>query len=166
MKPAAGGEPKQASTGRKAATLLWSCACAAAIILFMAAIAGPKLISARIPSNEAAAIGSLKKLSAAQALFRERGERYGGLADLEAKSLVYSVLASGEKQGYRFECSPATDDPDSGWWASAVPLSPGNTGDRCFAINHEGTIYTSTEGPIAVDPATAGVPAGTNRLGE
>jgi hypothetical protein len=165
MKPDESGELKEASAGRKVATLLWSCGCVAVIMLFMAAIAGPKLISARIPGNEAAAVGGLKTLSIAQQLFREGGECYGALADLEAKGLVDAVLGSGEKQGYRFECLPAADEPGLAWWASAAPLTS-DSGGRYFAVTHEGIIYHSYEGPIAVDPATAAVPVGTSRVGE
>lgn len=161
---AEGGALPEASSGFKVASLLWSGGCALVIILFVAAVAGPKLISARIPGNEAAAIGALKSLQSAQALLREReGKGYGTLSDLARADLIDAVLAGGERQGYRFECRPAT--AREGWWATATPLSPGHSGDRYFATNDEGAIYYRTEGPFAIDPATGLIPEGSSLVG-
>jgi len=156
-------KPEQASTGSKLASSLWSCGCVAVVVLGIAAVAAPKLISARIPGNESAAIGSLKAIGSGQTLLREKTMRFGTLADLSSASLIDMVLGSGEKQGYRFECQPTTEGP--GWWATASPVLPGKTGDRHFATNQQALIYQS-ESPIPLDPKTGLPPEGTKLVGQ
>lgn len=157
-------KPEQTSSGKQLISSLWSCGCVVIVVLGIAAVAAPKLISARIPGNEAAAIGSLKALQSAQAHRLKKTERFGTLADLSSASLIDMVIGSGEKQGYRFECQPTA--AGDGWWATARPALPGKTGDRHFATNHQGLIYVSREGPIAVDPQTGLPPAGTPVVGQ
>src|SRR5260221_9512427 len=91
-----------------------------AIIAIIAAIAIPNLLEARKASNESAAIGALRATVTAQTMYREKQQQNAG-APLYAASfsllggvtgggarLVDGVLASGMKQGYRFEMLTAT----------------------------------------------------------
>src|SRR5262245_17620163 len=86
-----------------------------AIIAIIAAIAIPNLIEARKASNEAAAIGAMRTLTTAQALFREGDKDKDTILDysdalgpqgtagtLSNVGLVDGVLGSGTKQGYLF----------------------------------------------------------------
>ena len=119
-----------------------------------------KLIASRVPGNEAAAIAGLKTIHNAQLLHREMGQgQHTDLAGLLEGKLIDEVLASGSKQGYRFECRASTAHPASAWVATAVPLEPGKSGRRSFAINQEGDLYYSDEGPSEVDPASCAMPA-------
>jgi hypothetical protein len=130
-------------------------------VAMVAAIAIPNLIEARKNGNEAGAIGSLKTISAAQALFRE-GDKdedgvldYGTLGELSTAGsyggLVDSVLGSGVKYGYVFNASPSTTTCEFLWFATASPSKPGTTGDRYFATNHEGVTYFSVTSPIPMN---------------
>jgi len=64
------------------------------------------------------------------------------LTELGAAGLIDPVLASGEKQGYRFRL----EDTGSGWVAVAEPTEPGVTGHRRFAVDESGRLYE--EGPL------------------
>jgi len=153
------------STPKKAVSSCWALTCAGFIIMVMAAVAGPKLISARSNGNEAAAIGSLKMIENAQRLHREKGSgSYASLEALGEAKLIDEVLGSGTKQGYTFECQASTANPSSAWAARAAPTVPGTTGDRYFVINHTGSIFQSAK-PIVVDPKTCEVPLETDQLG-
>ena len=121
-----------------------------AIIAIIAAIAIPNLIEARKNGNETAAIGALKTISAAQALFREADKEgdgnldYGTLPELStagATGLIDTLLGSGTKQGYRFEASYSSVTSEFLWHGQARPLLPQTTGDRYFEVNHQGVTY-------------------------
>ncbi|MGE0706899.1 MAG: prepilin-type N-terminal cleavage/methylation domain-containing protein [Planctomycetota bacterium] len=123
-----------------------------AIIAIIAAIAIPNLIEARKHGNESAAIGSLKAIASAQALFRE-GDRetdttldYGSLAELSATNLIDPILGTGTKSGYTFAATADLSDIANSsnlyrWEARAQPASQGTTGDRSFITNQSGVIY-------------------------
>mgnify|MGYP003651920088 CR=1 FL=1 len=159
-------EVEQGSTPKKLVSSCWALTFAGFIMLVMAAVAGPKLIASRVGGNEAAAIGGLKMIHNAQLLHHEKGgAKCASLAELGAVDLIDGVLASGTKQGYAFQCLVSTAHPTSAWAVTAAPLVPGETGDRYFAINQEGVVYTSDKAPIVVDPATCAMPAGAQPLG-
>jgi hypothetical protein len=129
-----------------------------------AAIAIPNLIEARKHGNEAAAIGALKTMNTAQAIFRE-GDKdydelldYGTLAELSASTMIDGVLGSGMKQGYVFDCAPSRATPEFLWFAIANPVVPGTTGDRYFATNHAGVIWYSTTRAFTMNTDTCDVP--------
>jgi type IV pilus assembly protein PilA len=119
-----------------------------AIIAIIAAIAIPNLIEARKGSNEAAAIGALRTLTTAQALFRE-GDKdkdttldYAtSLTELESTKLIDGVLGKGQKQGYNFVVAGADQFT---WSCTAGPASPGKSGDRYFFVDESGVIRFST----------------------
>jgi hypothetical protein len=127
---------------------------------------GKRLKGARRLGNETAAIGAMKVLSTAQVLFRE-GDKdangtldyANGLEDLGKCGLIDKVLASGTKQGYRFELTSGAKAPEFTWMAVASPVKPGVTGSRHFAVNHEGVIYTS-DTPFVLDGVTCKIKGG------
>lgn len=137
----------------------------------IAAIAIPNLVEARKAGNEAAALGALKTISSAQALFREGDKdddgvfNYGSLGPLEDANLIDGVLGGGTKNGYLFECEAGTDSPEFTWWATARPAIPGKTGDRYFYINQTGVIYFSKSGKEAPDPKNGAFPRSLTPIG-
>jgi len=109
-----------------------------ALIAIIAAIAIPNLIEARKGSNEAAAIGALRTITTAQALFREgdKDKRYADdLDDLAA--YLDPPLAAGIKQGYTFVIIEADNFE---WSARGDPASPKKSGDRYFFVDESGVI--------------------------
>ena len=133
-----------------------------AIIAIIAAIAIPNLIEARKGSNEAAAIGALRTLTTAQALFRE-GDKdkdttldYAtNLGELKTANLIDGVLGSGTKQGYSFNVTSGT--PQFTWSATASPASPGKSGDRYFFVDESGVIrFATTATATSTDTAIGG----------
>ncbi|HBP22495.1 MAG TPA: hypothetical protein DEA08_32540 [Planctomycetes bacterium] len=124
---------------------------------------------ARRNGNEAAAIGALRAISSAQALFREGDKdndgtlQYAGdLAALGKTNLIDSVLASGKKNGYRFKVVRAKGDTGQFcWMATASPIEPGVTGERHFATNHSGVTWYRTDKPFEFDLDQCEVKGGT-----
>jgi prepilin-type N-terminal cleavage/methylation domain-containing protein len=124
-----------------------------AIIAILAAIAIPNLLESRKASNEAAAVGALRTLVTAQALFREGDKDRNKILDfatstaqLGTYNLVDSTLATGTKQGYSFTILNATQNQFA-WSAAASPIIAGKTGDRQFYVDATGVIRFSTSGP-------------------
>ncbi|MGE0710169.1 MAG: hypothetical protein AB7N76_07510 [Planctomycetota bacterium] len=106
----------------------------------------------RRPGNEAAAIGALKTLTTAQALFAERSAvggappRWATLMELRFAQLIDPVLGSGKKQGYRFRSGPLPG-PSGGFWATAEPVHVGCSGQRSFYACSSGIYYATAGGP-------------------
>jgi hypothetical protein len=127
-------------------------------VAVIAAIAIPNLIEARKHGNEAAAIGALKTINTAQALFRESDREadglldYGSLTELSDATFVDPVLGGGQKQGYMFQSVASPTTPEFLWMATATPMTPGKTGDRYFVTNHAGVIYYSNDAPFSITP--------------
>jgi prepilin-type N-terminal cleavage/methylation domain-containing protein len=127
-----------------------------AIIAIIAAIAIPNLIQARIHANEGAAIGGLKTLQTAEAIFREGDKEkdgnldYGMLSELNNTHVIDSVIGSGTKQGYFFTANYSFTTSEYLWFATANPILPFTTGERYFNTNMAGVIfYTSGHGLLA-----------------
>lgn len=142
-----------------------------AVLAIIAAIAIPNLISARKNGNESAAIGALKAISNAEALFRE-GDKdqddvldYGTLDELSQANIVDPVLGGGVKQGYMFDVTVSPDKPEFEWWAIARPAVPGTTGDRYFYTNQTGVIWFSVDDIEDAQIDTTAPPLGVQVLG-
>jgi prepilin-type N-terminal cleavage/methylation domain-containing protein len=135
-----------------------------AIILVIAAIAIPNFMRARIASNEASAVSSLRTINSAQvtyASFYGRGYSStiaqlgpppgGSSASASAADLIDDVLASGIKSGYSFEYTPVLGGAGlyDNYTLRARPTVQDRTGSRHF--------YTDASGVIRV---AFGVPAG------
>jgi hypothetical protein len=114
--------------------------------------------------NEELAVGALKTLAHAQAQFKRRQRRFGTLQELHEAGLISELLASGTRRGYAIQCQPSRSEPGVSWYAQAYPLQMGDTGERTFFVNHEGTIHSGA-GVLEVDGATCSVPGGLSEVG-
>jgi type IV pilus assembly protein PilA len=130
----------------------------------VAAVAVPNLVEARKNGNETRAIGALGRIAAAQAIFREGDKEgdgnldYGTLAELGEAGLIDAVLATGMKDGYLFESAYGATTSEFIWFAVASPVEPGHTGDRYWAINHEGVPYYTSEQPFEMNTVDCTMP--------
>jgi hypothetical protein len=70
---------------------------------------------------------------------RARWVKLDLLAELKQANLIDGVLASGVKQGYRFEAFWDGEDPQR-WWVIASPAAPGKSGERWFYLDPSGEI--------------------------
>ncbi len=150
-----------------------------AIIGIIAAIAVPGLLRARMSGNEASAIGSLRAINSAEASYSAAAGQ-GGYAVLLA-TLVLPCPGGTDgfispdlgtdpstKSGYTVALAAgagAAAGPNdcngtatqTAYYASAVPVTVGTTGNRGFATNAAGTIWQDTTGAAPAEPfATAG----------
>lgn len=144
------------------------------IIGVIAAIAIPGLMRARMAGNEASAIGSLRAVTAGQAIYSATCANGGyavDLADLSKAPPSGNGFVSPDlsingviKSGYIVTvardpaavdvgtaadtCNASANQPASAYWASANPASPGSSGTRYFATDTRTTIYFSQTAPI------------------
>jgi len=104
----------------------------------------------RIPLNHMRTAHWVLKLIAAERQYAERFPAAGFTCDLhqlEQAGIVDKVLASGVRAGYRYElhgCGATA--PISEFAVSAVPITPGRTGDFAFCMNQEGVLWYSKGG--------------------
>lgn len=123
------------------------------VVPIIAAIAIPNLLAARKAAYESSAVKNLQTLaSAQQAYFMASGSAHcADLVTLGSKQLIDSVLASGEKNGYRYT---VTDLParETACGIQATPTS--KDGSRSF--------YLSTEDGVLRAATKNGRPADEN----
>jgi prepilin-type N-terminal cleavage/methylation domain-containing protein len=131
-----------------------------AIIGIIAAIAVPGLLRARMSGNEASAIGSLRAINTAQQNYSQQCNGFAPvLTELGVTgagaflSPDLSSAAAPVKSGYTVTMAAgagATAIPtppagctntQTGYYATAQPLTLGSTGSRSFASNQQGTIF-------------------------
>ena len=127
---------------------------------------------ARVSGNEAAALGAMRVVMTAQSLYREGDKDHNdqfdyahNLAQLGKTGLIDSVLASGEKSGYRFELCAGSEAPEFLWMLVAHPIEPGVSGDRWFVTNQAGVVFYSTEGPFELDRVRCQIPEDATPVG-
>jgi type IV pilus assembly protein PilA len=149
-----------------------------AIIGIVAAIAIPGLARARMTSNEASAIGSLRAINSGQ--WSYASSTGGGGYTVSLAVLVQACTSAGVgfitpdlatdpsvKSGYTVELGASSSDVDiiedcngtmshSGYYATAVPVRIGQTGQRGFATAAHGTVYFTSDG--SKPPETGGKP--------
>ena len=160
-----------------------------AIIGIIAAIAVPGLLRARMSGNEASAIGSLRAINSAQSTYSSSCASGGyavKLADLalppvNSTSAFISpdiALDPSTKSGYTVSlaidgtagtnaavtlkantCNASSTDAASGYWAGAVPVTVGSTGQRSFATDARGTIFFLNTGVALANPIPAAAAA-------
>jgi type II secretory pathway pseudopilin PulG len=150
------------------ATVLLKLAAVVAVLAVVAAFALPYLLRSSDQNPEVRAIGSLKTLEAAQALFREADKDGDGVLDFgtlselgsfNSSGLIDGLLATGTKGGYLFEATYGAQTSEFLWIATAHP-APGSMGRRFFVTNHANTIYFTTYGPFEVDSVSCEIPIG------
>ncbi|MEM7165915.1 MAG: prepilin-type N-terminal cleavage/methylation domain-containing protein [Planctomycetota bacterium] len=120
-----------------------------AVIAIIAAISIPYIVGARMSSNEASAINSLRTLTTANNQYRTRFNEYAGaISDLEATNYIDASLGTPpyEKAGYSFTYSVPV--PLAQWECEAIPLSVGSSGDRGFFVDESGVIRFTPDGSI------------------
>ena len=155
-----------------------------AVIGAVAAIGIPSLLRARQSANESSAIASLRAISTAEASYYAHAGTNGyapSLATL-ARSCPGATqpfispdlaLDPSLKSGYRLMLQPsAAAQParpdcngtptDSDFYATAEPVSHGNTGIRAFATNNRGSIYYDQSGVAPTEAAM--LPSGGGRV--
>src|SRR6266446_5931237 len=137
------------------------------VVGIIAAIAVPGLLRARMSGNEASAIGSLRSINASESTFSSSCAANGyaqALADLSlppANSTAAFIspdlaLDPSVKSGYSVSLAPGAGSvvvtaaantcnasaaaAMSTYWAGAVPVTVGSTGQRSFASDSRGTI--------------------------
>ena len=156
-----------------------------AIIGIIAAIAIPGLLRARMSGNEASAIGSLRAINSAESTYASScaGGGYAvKLVDL-AKTPPSSTSAfispdmaidPTVKSGYTVSlaidgtagvnaavtataatCNTSSTAAASSYWAGAVPVTLGSTGQRSFATDTRGTIFYDNSGVAIANPVVA-----------
>ena len=147
-----------------------------AIIGIIAAIAVPGLLRARMSGNEASAIGSMRAINSAEAAYSSSGG--GGFAiDLATLKLACAGGTQGfispdlgsngvVKSGYTVTLAAATGAStastdcngtatQSDYYANAIPVTVGSSGQRAFGTGASGTIYFTSAG--TAPPQTGGV---------
>jgi len=140
-----------------------------AIIGIIAAIAVPGLLRARMSGNEASAIGSMRAINSAEAAYSSATGGGGFAIDLATLKLgcgggqgfISPDLGSNGivKTGYTVTLAdttvgtPANVTTDcnstqsrTGYYATAVPVGIGTTGQRAFSTSAAGTIYFDATG--------------------
>jgi type IV pilus assembly protein PilA len=156
-----------------------------AIIGIIAAIAVPGLLRARMSGNETSAIGGMRAINTSEVsysaacgngsyavLFDTLGDPPpGGNQGFLSEDL--SRAAGGEapqKSGYNYALVNATGAAagpadcngtatSSGYFASAIPTSPANTGNRAFATTAAGAVWQNVNAAGAAAPANPPVAA-------
>jgi type IV pilus assembly protein PilA len=132
------------------------------IILIIAAIAIPKVLSTKIQANETAAIVTLHTLNANALMY---SNSYGGfphaISDMgpgggagaapssAAADLIDSSLASGVKGGYKYTLKVEAIDPAgnvNNYSIIATPVTVGSTGQRSFFTDLSDTVRASQTG--------------------
>ena len=138
-----------------------------AVIGIMAAIAVPGLLRARMSGNEAAAIGSLRAINSAEASYASTAGNGGYAVALSVLAAACPGAAQGfispdlsqdptVKSGYTFtleeagggrgrnDCNGIPTGLD--YFATAVPVTVGTTGNRAFSTSGAGTIFFDASG--------------------
>ena len=139
-----------------------------AIIGIIAAIAVPGLLRARMSGNEASAIGSMRAINSAEAAYSSATGGGGFAIDLTVlakgcgtQGFISPDLGANKivKTGYTVDLAdtgvgtPAVvtqdcqgNDSKTGYYATAVPVGVGTTGQRAFSTSAAGTIYFDATG--------------------
>lgn len=123
------------------------------IILIIAAIAIPNLLRARMAANESSALASLRTITTAELTYagsHPNAEYACSLSDLAQAQLIETVLASGQRAGFRFEimaCEADTDGaPNKKYKAVAYPITVNQTGIRAFCTDETAVIRVDSGG--------------------
>ncbi len=123
------------------------------IILIVAAIAIPNLLRARIATNEASAVGSVRTLVTAEVTYAAAHPTQGytcSLSDLAEAASIKGPLATGQKNGYVFELTECSAGTEGGanvkYQVVAYPLRVNQTGVRAFCSDESAGIKVDSGG--------------------
>ena len=140
-----------------------------AIILIIAAIAIPNLISARMSANEASAVQSVRTIQSAETSYATTYPSVGystTLLQLSGASnnacsatstqacLIDNILASGQKSGYTFTWTGDGLTPSVTYTVNADPNARGSSGRRSFFSNTPGVIRFNDAAPATQNDPT------------
>lgn len=140
-----------------------------AIILIIAAIAIPSLISSRMSANEASAVESLRTIQSSLTAYAITYPAIGYSAQLTdlgdggtspcaptpiQACMIDNTLANGIKSGYVITyVQDASNTPSTGYTLNADPISRGSTGRRSFFTNTPGVVrYNTAAAATLADP--------------
>jgi type IV pilus assembly protein PilA len=147
-----------------------------AIIGIIAAIAVPGLLRARMSGNESSAIGSLRAINSAEVAYSSAAASGGYAVDLAVlvlgcnggQGFISPDLNANHviKSGYFVDLMDATGAADvvndcnstmsrSGYWATALPATVGQTGTRGFGTGTAGTIFFTNDGTDPTEASTS-----------
>ena len=143
-----------------------------AIFGVLAAMVISQLLRARLATNEASAIGSLRAINTAQQNYSQKCNGYAPvLTELKLAGNYLSPDLTGAasviKSGYILTvvvASTGTPVPTapagctattSSYYATATPLGVGSSGQRAFATNEASTIFYDDTGVPPTDPIPA-----------
>ncbi|HTT22368.1 MAG TPA: DUF4190 domain-containing protein [Candidatus Sulfotelmatobacter sp.] len=123
------------------------------IILIIAAIAIPNLLRARMAANESSAVASVRTIVIAQLSYWGEHPDTGYACSLSALSdakKIDSSLATGQRNGYRFEIMRCEAAPEGGantkYRVVAYPVAANQTGVRTFCSDESGVIKVHSGG--------------------
>jgi len=132
-----------------------------AIILIIASIAIPNLLSARMQAHEAAAAEAIKTINTAQISYVSAYPTVGYASTLsvlggtncsppsaQSACLISTQLAAGTNNGYNFQIIGVNGSPVAAYQVIASPSVPNQTGRRYFCSFADGQIRASSA-PIA-----------------
>jgi type IV pilus assembly protein PilA len=129
------------------------------VIAIIAAIAIPSLLRSKLVAYEGDAVGCLRTIANAQAMFKASvaidtdgngaGE-YGSLAQMSnaLPPAIDDSLGSGQKAGYFFTVTTTgiANTDEIIWEATAYPIIKGRSGNRTFYIDESGVLRGSDLG--------------------
>ena len=137
-----------------------------AIILIIAAIAIPNLISSRMSANEASAVGTLGAINTAELAYSTtypdvgftQLSSLGGAAPCTSATSVSACLiddtiaqAPNVKSGYVFTATPSGANPTVQYTSTGYPQALGQSGQRAFCSDQTGVIRANaTSGTCAI----------------
>jgi hypothetical protein len=131
----------------------------------VATAALPNLVRAEKARDERGAVEALRAIAAAEARFKATDPDgdgvadYGDLGELGVAQLLDATLVTGMRDGYVFEVAASRVDPTARFLATAMPIAPGRTGDRSFAVNQAGGVYARAGRPFPLDLIGCDLPA-------
>jgi type IV pilus assembly protein PilA len=123
------------------------------VIVIIAAIGVPSLLSARRAANEGSAQSSLRTVHSAQATYQQTSGsgNFGSMAELLNARLVDSVLGNGQKSGYTFvvtETDLVLGTSPAQFKVTANPrITSGasQSGTRKFGMREDGVMHGQTD---------------------
>jgi hypothetical protein len=136
----------------------------------VASAALPNIVRAQKLKSERGAVSTLRAIAAAEARFRDEDadgdgkHDYGDLGELGMCQLLDPLVVSGIKDGYEFEVAASRTAPEERFIATATPTVPGTTGDRSFAVNHAGQVYSRASRPFLFDLDKCAMPGDATPL--